>query len=125
MLVLLVHEDAPWFVPVDTTLKVPLPLSKFSEIKLVVPLGTNKLLELPKQIVAGEAVTEGTGVIAFIVSVLEDVSGAVHGDVAIAVKVNLTDPAVISAGLGLYVAKVNELAFANVPVPLDVHTTVL
>ena len=40
-----------------------------------------------------------------------------------AVNVNVTDPAVISALLGVYVANVKELAFAKVPVPLEVQVT--
>ena len=40
----------------------------------------------------------------------------------IAVKVKVLLPALISAGLGVYVHNVNEFAFENVPVPFDVHT---
>ena len=48
-----------------------------------------------------------------------------HGAFPVAVSVNVTCPAVISASLGVYVAVVSELAFAKVPVPLEVHTTPL
>ena len=48
-----------------------------------------------------------------------------HGAFPVAVNVNVTDPAVISAGLGSYVAVVNEFGFVKVPVPLDVQVTVL
>ena len=58
----------------------------------------------------------------FIVKVLVDVAFA-HGALPIAVKVNVLVPAVMSAALGVYVASVNEVALANVPVPFDVHTT--
>ena len=34
----------------------------------------------------------------------------------------MTLPVLISAGLGVYVATVNEFALEKVPVPLDVHT---
>ena len=44
-------------------------------------------------------------------------------DLATAVRVSILLPAVLSAALGLYVAFVNEVALANVPVPLEVHTT--
>ncbi len=48
-----------------------------------------------------------------------------HGEFPIAVRVNVTLPAVISAALAAYVAKVNEVALVNVPVPLEVHVTPL
>ena len=124
MLVRLVHSDPLVVVPGFVTVKLFVP-SKFSESKVEVVDGINKLLELPKQIVAGDAVTEGTGVIAFIVSVFVDVAATVHGEVALAVKVRVTDPAVISAATWVISSQVNELALANVPVPLEVHTTVL
>ena len=38
-----------------------------------------------------------------------------------AVSVIVTLPAMVSAGLGVYVAVVNELAFAKVPVPLELQ----
>ncbi len=60
---------------------------------------------------------------AVIVNVLLDVAFA-HGLFPVAVRVSVTEPAVISDGLGVYVAVVNELALANVPVPLDVHVIV-
>ena len=41
----------------------------------------------------------------------------------VAVNVSILLPAVISAALGVYVAVVSEVAFANVPVPFDVHIT--
>ena len=44
-----------------------------------------------------------------------------HSVFPVAVNVIVTLPAVISAALGVYVQVVNELALANVPVPLDVH----
>jgi len=57
------------------------------------------------------------------VSVLFEVAFVTHGATALAVKVRVTDPAVISAALGVYSAFVNELALVKVPVPLDVHVT--
>ena len=39
----------------------------------------------------------------------------------VAVNVRVTEPAVISAALGVYVQVVKEVELANVPVPLDVH----
>ncbi len=39
----------------------------------------------------------------------------------VAVNVKVTLPAEISAALGVYVQVVSEVAFANKPVPLDVH----
>jgi hypothetical protein len=43
----------------------------------------------------------------------------------VALSVNITLPAAISAALGVYVQVVKELAFVKVPVPLDVHVTVV
>jgi hypothetical protein len=77
----------------------------------------NAALAVPWQMVT--PVNSGTGLI---VNTLVDVALA-HGELAIAVNVSVTVPAAISAGLGSYVASVNELASVNVPVPLDVQVT--
>ena len=58
------------------------------------------------------------------VIVFVDVAFA-HGELPNAVKVSVTLPAEISAALGLYVAVVRDVALVNVPVPLDVHNTLL
>ena len=55
-----------------------------------------------------------------IVNIFEEVA-LLQGELPVAVKVKLTLPAEISAALELYVAVVSEVAFANVPVPLEVH----
>ena len=59
---------------------------------------------------------------AFIVNVLLDVA-LVHVPFPVAVSVNVTLPAVISAAFGVYVQVVSEVAFANVPPPLEVQVT--
>jgi hypothetical protein len=46
-----------------------------------------------------------------------------QGEAAVAVNVNVTLPASLSAALGVYVQVVNEFALAKVPVPLEVHIT--
>src|SRR5512140_1777599 len=46
-----------------------------------------------------------------------------QGALPVAVSVKVTLPAVISAALGVYVASVNEVALAKVPVPLELHVT--
>ena len=61
--------------------------------------------------------TDGVRVI---VNVLADVA-AEHVPLPLAVNVNVTLPAVISAALGVYIAAVNEFALVNEPVPEDVH----
>ena len=58
-----------------------------------------------------------------IVSCFEETAGLQGAD-PVVVNVMVTLPAVTSASLGLYVAKVSESALANVPVPLDVQRTV-
>ena len=65
-----------------------------------------------------------TVIILLMFSVFVEVT-AVHGAFPFAVSVNVTLPAVISAALGLYVQVVNELAFAKVPVPLEVQAIVV
>jgi hypothetical protein len=47
----------------------------------------------------------------------------VQPEAALAVKVSVTLPALISAALGVYAARLSEVAFEKVPVPLDVHST--
>ena len=44
----------------------------------------------------------------------------VHEPLPVEVRVNITEPAVVSAIDGLYVV-IGELAFANEPVPFEVH----
>jgi hypothetical protein len=62
--------------------------------------------------------------IALIVSFLVEIAGPQPG-LPLAANVNVTLPAAISAALGLYVAVVKEFALVNVPVPLEVHDTLL
>jgi hypothetical protein len=50
------------------------------------------------------------------VSILEEVAFA-HGGLPKAVSVRVTLPAVISAAVGVYVHKVNEVRLANAPKP--------
>jgi hypothetical protein len=59
-----------------------------------------------------------------IVKVFEE-AAVVQGAVPVEVKVNVTLPDEISAALGVYVQVVKEDALANVPVPLDVHATLV
>jgi hypothetical protein len=56
------------------------------------------------------------------VSVAMDVAAVAQGAIGSAVRVNVTEPAVTSAGLGAYVVLSCE-ASAKVPVPLVVHVT--
>ena len=48
-----------------------------------------------------------------------------QGALPYAVKVNVRLPAAISAALGLYVHVVNEVGLVNVPVPFEVHKTLV
>jgi hypothetical protein len=57
-----------------------------------------------------------------IVSIFVEVIG-LHGGFPDAVKVKVTTPAAISAALGLYVHRVNEVALVNVPKPLEDQAT--
>jgi hypothetical protein len=56
----------------------------------------------------------------WIVSVVLDIAGLAHGATGFAVHVSITLPAVMSAGLGVYVV-LWFIALANEPVPLDDH----
>lgn len=77
---------------------------------------------LVEQVVTAVPATDvGAGVI---VSVLFDVAFPTQGELGVDVNVSVTLPAEISAALGVYVQVVNEVALANVPVPLDVHVVV-
>lgn len=58
-----------------------------------------------------------------IVKILESITSAQPA--LYAVNVKLTLPAVMSVALGVNVQVVNEFGFANVPVPLDVHVTIV
>jgi hypothetical protein len=70
-------------------------------------------------VVAGPALAVGP---ADIVNIFEEVA-LLQGELPVAVKVNVTLLAEISAAPGVYVAVVSEVAFAKVPVPLEVHET--
>ena len=59
------------------------------------------------------------------VMVSDFVDVALEQPEAIAVRVRVTPPAEISAALGVYVAVVNDVELAKLPVPLDDHKTLV
>ena len=74
---------------------------------------------LSQRAIAAPGVADGAGEI---VNVLVDVTFE-QPAFALAVNVNVTLPAEISAPLGVYVAKVNDVWLLHVPVPLEVQFT--
>jgi hypothetical protein len=105
--------------------KVPVPLVVVQVIPaLLLALDPAVIFTAPVEeqvVTAVPATAEGAWLI---VNVLFEVAFPEHGELGVDVKMSVTLPAVISAGLGVYVAVVKEVAFANVPVPLDVHVVV-
>ena len=82
-----------------TTVNVLTP-SKFSDMRVLVPEGTNKLLEPPRQMLAGLAFTDVIAVVPLMVTVFDEITAA-QFPLPLAVKVRITLPAAISAAPGV------------------------
>jgi len=99
--------------------KEPVPLEVHNMLDVLetdapdaVKLSLEQIVEFPPALAVG---------IGLIVNVFVSVTVlAIHKPIPVPVNVNVTDPAVLSAALGVYVG-VKVVPLANVPVPLVLH----
>jgi hypothetical protein len=102
--------------------KVPVPLEVQSTPAVLVALAPAVMFTAPlvAQVVIDVPATAEAGFVS--VNVLVSTTFE-QPALAVAVKVRVTVPAVMSAALGVYVQVVKEVAFVKVPVPLRVQVT--